>query len=109
MKNIAHHIRIGRQEDAHEFLLYFLQAMEDSSRNYVMSISKKYTKFKKKLYKHIHNDIVQKPSEDNLIHKIFAGSLASSVTCQKCKTSSKKVDKFTDISLVIKILLIYII
>jgi len=47
MNNIAHHFILGRQEDAHEFLLYFLEAMEKSSHTYVESISKKYTKMKK--------------------------------------------------------------
>jgi hypothetical protein len=74
--------------------------METSSKNYVMSMSKKYTKFKKSMYNYIHNEIIHKESEDNLIHKIFAGALISSVKCSKCKKVSSKTDKFIDISLV---------
>jgi ubiquitin carboxyl-terminal hydrolase 36/42 len=85
MKNIAHHIKIGQQEDAHEFLLYFLDAMETSAVKYVQGFKKKFTKVK---------------TDDSLIHKIFAGILTSSVTCNKCKKSSNKTDKFIDISLV---------
>ncbi len=47
LNNIAHHFILGRQEDAHEFLLYFLEAMEKSSHSYVESMEKKYTKMKK--------------------------------------------------------------
>jgi uncharacterized UBP type Zn finger protein len=93
IKNIANHIRIGRQEDAHEFLLYFLAAMENSATNYVISIDKKYNKLKKGQISFF---------EDNLIQKIFGGALNSSVTCQKCKNTSSRVDRFLDISLVIK-------
>jgi ubiquitin C-terminal hydrolase len=84
-------LKIGRQEDAHEFLLYFLSAMENSSRNYVSSITKKFTKIKKNPASLI---------DDNLIQKIFGGTLISSVTCGRCKKSSNKLDKFIDISLV---------
>jgi uncharacterized UBP type Zn finger protein len=93
IKNIANHIRIGRQEDAHEFLLYFLAAMENSATNYVISIDKKYNKLKKGQISFL---------EDNLIQKIFGGALSSSVTCQRCKNSSSRVDRFLDISLVRK-------
>jgi len=56
-----------------------------------MSLSKKYTKIK--------TDTVPHFIEDNLIQKIFGGALASSVVCGKCKTYSKKIDRFIDISL----------
>jgi ubiquitin C-terminal hydrolase len=88
MKNIARHIKIGQQEDAHEFLLYFLNAMETSAVKYVQTFGKKFNKVK---------------TDDSLIHKIFAGILTSTVTCNKCKKNSNKVDKFIDISLVIEI------
>ncbi len=91
IKNIAQHIRIGRQEDAHEFLLYFLAAMETSATNYLISIEKKYNKIKKNQLTFM---------EDNLIQKIFGGTLNSSVTCKKCKSVSSRTDRFLDISLV---------
>jgi hypothetical protein len=66
--------------------------MENSATNYVKSFDKKYNKIKK-------NEI---PIffEDNLIQKIFGGSLLSMVICKKCKTVSSREDKFIDISLV---------
>lgn len=92
IKNIAHHIKIGRQEDAHEFLLYFISAMENSAIKYALSLNRKFNKFKNPLI------------EENLIQKIFGGTITSSVTCGKCKHSSNKIDKFIDISLVYIIL-----
>lgn len=64
--------------------------MENSSQQYVMTITKKFTKIK--------NGNIQ--IEDNLIQKIFGGTLVSSVICGNCKKYSNKVDKFIDISLV---------
>lgn len=83
---------MGRQEDAHEFLIYFLSAMENSAKNYAISMNKKYTKLSQNTN---NNDF-----EDNLIQKIFGGRLISSVVCGKCKKSSDKLDKYTNISLV---------
>ena len=71
--------------------------MENSSKNYVNSMSKKFNKLIKNLPAF---------NEDNLIQKIFGGVLISSVTCGKCKNESKKFDKFIDISLVIYFILI---
>jgi hypothetical protein len=65
--------------------------MENSANNYVNSLSKKFTKFKRKEFFF---------NEDNLIQKIFGGSLISTVKCSKCKTCYDKIDNFLDISLV---------
>jgi ubiquitin C-terminal hydrolase len=90
IRNIAHHIKIGRQEDAHEFLIYFLAAMENSSIVYLQTLSQKYTQ---------RNSVDTFFDENNLIQKIFGGILVSTVTCKSCKRESKKFDKFIDISL----------
>ncbi len=82
---ISKNIRIGRQEDAHEFLLYILDAMEKSSKQYITSSTKNF---------------VKNCNEDNLIQKIFGGKMVSSVTCLKCKKSSKKIDNYLGLSLV---------
>ena len=67
--------------------------MENSDTNYIQSISKKFTKLKR-------NSFAGYFEENNLIKKIFGGTLISSVTCGKCKSSFKKIDKFIDVSLV---------
>ena len=90
MKNIAGHIKIGKQEDAHEFLIYFLEAMRISSLKYAQT-------FKCSDIKIL--------DEDNLIHKVFGGSIISSVTCNVCRIPSNKIDEFVDISLVYLILI----
>ncbi len=82
---IAKNIKIGRQEDAHEFLLYMLDAMEKSSKSFITTSTKNFLK---------------NSNDDNLIQKIFGGKMISSVTCLKCKKSSKKIDNYLDLSLV---------
>ncbi len=86
INQIAKSLRIGRQEDAHEFLLYLLDALERSAKNFKTNISK---------------DFVSNSSDfdDNLIQKIFGGKMVSSVTCLKCKNTTKKIDNYLDISL----------
>lgn len=87
LKLISKNIKIGRQEDAHEFLLYFLDGLEKSCKTFVNQIR--------------NNFIVSNTTdEDNLIQKLFGGKLASKVICLKCKNVSKKVDQYLDISIV---------
>ena len=87
LKLISKNIKIGRQEDAHEFLLYFLDGLEKSCKTFVNQIR--------------NNFIVSNiTDEDNLIQKLFGGKLASKVICLKCKNVSKKVDQYLDISIV---------
>jgi hypothetical protein len=76
--------------------------MENSATYYLHSISKKFSKLK-------NNTFPGYFEENNLIQKIFGGTLISSVTCGKCKNSSTKLDKFIDISLVCRILFYIII
>ncbi len=81
---ISKNLRIGRQEDAHEFLLYLLDSFEKSA----------------KIFKHTQStSFSSQNNEDNLIQKLFGGKLASSVTCLKCKNVYKKYDNFLDVSL----------
>jgi len=87
LKVISKNLKIGRQEDAHEFLLYLLDALEKSCKIYTDTIKSNFI-------------INSNGNEDNLIQKLFGGKLASCVICLKCKNVSKKNDQYLDISLV---------
>ncbi|XP_052616119.1 ubiquitin carboxyl-terminal hydrolase 17-like protein B [Peromyscus californicus insignis] len=69
-----------KQEDAHEFLMFTLNAMHESC----LRGSK-------------HSEA---PSEDSsLIHEIFGGSCRSQIKCLSCQGTSDSVNQFLDISL----------
>ncbi len=86
LHSIAKTLRVGRQEDSHEFLLYLLDSLEKSAKSFKQN----------SLNSFISNS---NDNSDNLIQKIFGGKLISSVTCSKCKKSSNKIDNFLDVSL----------
>ncbi|OMH80623.1 Ubiquitin carboxyl-terminal hydrolase 36 [Zancudomyces culisetae] len=73
-------MRVGRQEDAHEFLRYLIDAMQQNLES---------------------NAGIKrgKASETTMIHRVFGGRLRSSVTCLKCGNRSDTVDPCLDISL----------
>ncbi|XP_006991849.3 ubiquitin carboxyl-terminal hydrolase 17-like protein B [Peromyscus maniculatus bairdii] len=69
-----------KQEDAHEFLMFTLNAMHESCL---------------RGSKHSEG-----PSEDSsLIHEIFGGSCRSQIKCLSCQGTSDSVNPFLDISL----------
>lgn len=80
LKHIAKHMHLGRQEDAHEFLRYVIEAMQRSSTfGY-----DKLDKFSK---------------ETSIVHQIFGGYYRSRVTCSHCQGISDTFDPFLDIGL----------
>lgn len=89
IKMICKHIRIGRQEDAHEFFIYLLDALEKSYTNFSKSINNKF----------IVDNKGKNQRNYNLIQNVFGGELSSEVQCMKCKKSSVTIDKFLSISL----------
>lgn len=89
IKLISKHIRIGRQEDAHEFFIFFLDSLEKSYNNYVKTTSNKFIINKKK-----NNQL-----ETNLIQNIFGGELISEVVCLKCRHKSITNDQILALSL----------
>ena len=86
LRNISQFLKIGRQEDAHEFLIYMLDAIERSSKKFMEMNSNKFI---------IENNL----NTDNLIQKVYGGVTKSSVICLKCKTPSDTFEQFLDASL----------
>ncbi|KAL5736725.1 hypothetical protein ACOSP7_031179 [Xanthoceras sorbifolium] len=85
LRIFAEHFRCGRQEDAHEFLRYVI----DACHNTCLSL--------KKLRRKAATD----PSNGStsVVKEIFGGALQSQVKCLSCGAESNKVDEIMDISL----------
>jgi len=78
---IAKHLRAHKQEDAHEFIHYSIDAMQNAS-----------------LYGMPKN--LDEPSKNTTpIHQIFGGYLRSRVKCTRCKAASDTFDFCTDLNL----------
>ena len=88
IKLISKNFKIGRQEDAHEFLIYFLDVLETNFNFFYKKINKNF----------IVNDKINL-REINLIKNIFEGELNSEVQCLICKNKSNTIDKFITLSL----------
>lgn len=82
----AKHFRTGRQEDAHEFLRYLIEACNDVCV---------------KLYKarNSQGGKASKREPDTIVKDIFGGVLQSQVKCLSCGAESNKMDEIMDISL----------
>ncbi|KAL2297865.1 hypothetical protein Nmel_016430 [Mimus melanotis] len=80
LKKISHNLHFGRQEDAHEFLRYTIDAMQKACLN-------GYTK------------LDRQTQATTLIHQIFGGYLRSRVKCLECKTVSDTYDPYLDVTL----------
>ncbi|XP_033734975.1 ubiquitin carboxyl-terminal hydrolase 36-like [Pecten maximus] len=83
LRMIAKHMHWGRQEDAHEFLRYVVDAMQRSCLNG-------------------HNKLDKFSKETTVVNQIFGGFLRSQVQCMRCKEMSNTYDPFLDVSLDIK-------
>ncbi|RDX53884.1 cysteine proteinase [Lentinus brumalis] len=77
---IAKHLRRGRQEDSHEFLRYFVDALQRSAlAGYPQKIDPKL-------------------AEKTWVYMIFGGLLRSRVKCLSCKHNSDTFDRMLDLS-----------
>lgn len=85
LRIFAEHFRLGRQEDAHEFLRYVI----DACHNTCLRL--------KKLRRKGNND--NGPSTTSVVKDIFGGALQSQVKCLSCGAESNKTDEIMDISL----------
>ncbi|KAJ1671151.1 hypothetical protein EV182_007792, partial [Spiromyces aspiralis] len=81
LKAIAKHMRVGRQEDAHEFIRYLIEGMQ---RNVLHGQDPK---------------IDTRVQETTSLYQIFGGYLQSQVVCSQCNHSSNTFDPCLDISL----------
>ncbi|KAJ2554877.1 hypothetical protein EV175_002443, partial [Coemansia sp. RSA 1933] len=81
LKMIAKHMRVGRQEDAHEFLRLLVES------------------FQRSLMHGIDPKIDQRIQETTLIHHLFGGYLQSQVHCTHCGYDSNTFEPALDISL----------
>ncbi|KAJ2365793.1 hypothetical protein H4S01_003053 [Coemansia sp. RSA 2610] len=81
LRSVAKHMRVGRQEDAHEFLRLLVEA------------------FQRSLLAGIDAKIDRRIQETTLAHRIFGGYLQSQVSCSRCGHDSNTFDPLLDISL----------
>ncbi|KAI0832628.1 cysteine proteinase [Trametes gibbosa] len=77
---IAKHMKRGRQEDSHEFLRYFVDALQKSS------------------LAGMPGKVDPKIAERTWIYKIFGGLLRSRVKCLSCDYNSDTYDRMLDLS-----------
>lgn len=82
LKLICKHLVHGRQEDAHEFMRYLIEAMEKA---YLQSVC--------------GTKLDSRSKETNPLGQIFGGYIRTEVTCLKCKHTSTTFQHFQDIPL----------
>ncbi|KAI0375867.1 cysteine proteinase [Pilatotrama ljubarskyi] len=80
LQAIAKHMRRGRQEDSHEFLRYFIDALQKSS------------------LAGIPGKVDPKVAEKTWVYRIFGGLLRSRVKCLSCGHNSDTYDRMLDLS-----------
>ncbi|XP_074875444.1 ubiquitin carboxyl-terminal hydrolase 42-like [Buteo buteo] len=83
LTRIGEDFQLGRQEDAHEFLHYTVDAMQTAC----LSGS---------------SELDMSSQATTIIHQIFGGFLRSRVTCLSCKAVSDSYEAFLDVPLDIK-------
>lgn len=81
LRQISKSFRLGRQEDAHEYLVALLDAMHES---YISMCRPKPS---------------PELSKTSMIYQIFAGRIRSQVKCTECGHESNTFDVFLDLSL----------
>ncbi|CAA0808455.1 Ubiquitin carboxyl-terminal hydrolase 25 [Striga hermonthica] len=90
----AEHFRAGRQEDAHEFLRYVI----DACHNTCLRL-KKLQQQQQRGKTGASNGGDISGSTETVVKEIFGGALQSQVKCLSCGAESNKVDDIMDISL----------
>ncbi|XP_077243758.1 ubiquitin-specific protease 25 [Tasmannia lanceolata] len=90
LRIFAEHFRYGRQEDAHEFLRYVIDACHNTCVKLL----------KERNAKHRNNGGGKETYyHDTVVKEIFGGALQNQVKCLSCEAESNKTDEIMDISL----------
>ncbi|CAI9294956.1 unnamed protein product [Lactuca saligna] len=90
LKVFAEHFRLGRQEDAHEFLRYVIDACHTTCL--------RLKKLQQQKRKYVSNGGGDGFNGSTVVKEIFGGALQSQVKCLACGNESNKVDEIMDIS-----------
>lgn len=88
----AEHFRPGRQEDAHEFLRYVI----DACHNTCLRLKKLQ---QQKKARNGANGVDTGGGGETVVKEIFGGAFQSQVKCLSCGAESNKVDEIMDLSL----------
>lgn len=83
--------RLGRQEDAHEFLVHLLDAINDGELR-AAGINQNVSGWRDRLP-------VSRLDETTFVHRIFGGYFRSQIRCRRCNYKSNTYDPFLDLSL----------
>ncbi|TFJ82051.1 hypothetical protein NSK_006717 [Nannochloropsis salina CCMP1776] len=83
LKALNRHFRVGRQEDAHEFLRHLLDALQNGCLQAAR----------------VKSNAPGRLAETTFVHRIFGGYLRSQVRCTQCGHCSNTYDNFLDLSL----------
>ena len=88
MRAVVKHFRPGRQEDAHEYLLGLIEAVQSASLR-VAAKARGETPS-------------QRLAETTEVQQLFGGHLHSQVVCHACRKASSSYEPFLDLSLELK-------
>ncbi|GMH24189.1 hypothetical protein Nepgr_026032 [Nepenthes gracilis] len=91
LRIFAEHFRCGRQEDAHEFLRYVI----DACHNTCLQLNK----LQQQCRKGANGCGEESNNGSTVVKEIFGGALQSQVKCLSCGAESNKVDEIMDINL----------
>ena len=83
LKALNKHFRVGRQEDAHEFLRHLIDALQNNCLKAAR----------------VKSNAPHRVAETTFVHRIFGGYLRSQVRCTSCGYCSNTYDSFLDLSL----------